>query len=224
MIKCCMFDLDGTLLSTLTTITHYVNKTFQKYDILPITEDECKYFVGDGARKLIARALKSRGAADKNDEIYGSYLKEYDTDPYYLTEPYSGIPELIKALKDCGVALAVISNKQDSSTRLAINHFFGDDIDITRGGIDGIPLKPDPAAPLDILSTLGISPRQTVYVGDTGVDMETGGRMGAALTVGVLWGFRDKAELEAHGADIIASSPADILSEVLKINKTAGDI
>ncbi len=208
-----MFDLDGTLLSTLPTITHYVNKTLQNHNIPPISEEECKGFIGDGARKLIQRSLASRGdfSPELESVIYNEYLADYDKDPYYMTEPYEGIPELISALRHAGVICAVISNKQDSSTKAAIAHFFGDAFAEVRGGIDGVPLKPDPASALSILSSLGVRPDEVMYIGDTAVDMRTGKSMNAALTVGVLWGFRDRAELEAGGADIIVGTPSEIL-------------
>ncbi len=209
-----MFDLDGTLLSTLPTITHYVNKTLQNHNIFPITEEECKGFIGDGARKLIHRSLASRGAftSELESVIYNEYLTSYDCDPYYMTEPYEGIPELISALRGAGIICAVISNKQDFSTKSAISHFFGDAFAEVRGGVDGVPLKPDPTAALSMLSSLGVSPDEVMYIGDTAVDMRTGKNINAALTVGVLWGFRDRSELEAGGADLIISAPDEIMS------------
>ncbi len=220
MIKFCMFDLDGTLLATLPTITYYVNQTLQKYDIPSISEEECKSFIGDGARALIYRALASKGdfSEEYSASVLKSYLALYDTDPYYLTEPYSGINELLSQLAERGIALAVISNKQNSSTCSAIKHFFGTRFSLVRGGIDGVPLKPDPTSAISMLRELEISPSETAYIGDTAVDMRTGKNMGAALTVGVLWGFRDKQELLSSGADVIINTPLQLLSEIDRFN------
>ena len=215
MIKCCMFDLDGTLLDTLSTITHYVNLTLQKYGVSPINEEECKGFVGNGARMLMRRALAARGAEGLPfDAVMSDYIAAYDTDPYYLTEPYSGVSELIKELSARGIACAVVSNKQHSSTCAAIAEFFPDGISAVRGGMDGVPLKPDPTAPLAILAELGISPEQTAFVGDTAVDIMTAKNMGAARAIGVSWGFRSVDELASAGADRIANTAQDVLKAV----------
>ncbi len=216
MIKCCMFDLDGTLLNTLSTITYYVNKTLQIFNILPISEDECKSFIGDGADKLIERSLKSRGeyTADFKRSVLEKYLALYDTDPFFLTKIYDGVFELVSELKNRGVICAVISNKQNTSTLLAIEHFFSGIFTAVRGGIAGLPLKPDPSSALQLLSELGVTPDEVMYIGDTAVDMHTGKNMGAALTVGVLWGFRDEAELRCSGADITVEKPCEILSQL----------
>lgn len=220
MIKCCIFDLDGTLLDTINSIAYYVNKTFKNHGIDPVSADECKYFAGNGAKALVKRALESKGSFD--EESFPSLLKEYkdayDSAPTYLTEPFSGIRELLNSLKERGVKLAVLSNKPDFATKSIVKHFFGDTFDFVQGGIDGVALKPDPKASLDILSAFNVKPRQTAFVGDTSTDIETGKNMGAKLSIGVLWGFRPESELKASGADVIASRPEEILSEVLSVD------
>ncbi len=211
-----MFDLDGTLLNTIVSITHYVNKTLQKYGISPISEQDCKSFVGNGAKKLVDRTLvfRERYTEEFAEEFYRAYMAEYDADPLYLTHPYDGIPELIGKLRESGARLAVISNKQDASTVPVIKHFFGDAIDIVRGGREGFPLKPSPEVPLSILKELGVSPSECVYVGDSEVDMQTGKNMGAALTVGVSWGFRSFEVLVSSGADTVVGSVDELLKAV----------
>lgn len=213
MIKYAVFDLDGTLLDTITTITYYVNLALSSENIEKISEDECKYFVGNGARLLIRRALESRGAYD--EEAYGRvweiYNREYNRNTLYLTAPYDGIPELISALKERGITLAVLSNKPDFATRDIIPSFFGEAFATVHGARDNIALKPMPDGVYEICRELGATPDQIMYLGDSGVDMQTGKNSGAALTVGVSWGFRTKAELFENGADVVVDSPIEIL-------------
>ncbi len=220
MLKCCIFDLDGTILDTLTTITYYVNNTLTHFGIEKITEEECKYFVGEGAYKLITRALLSKGLDPEPimPDIFKHYNAAYDAEPMYLTKPFSGIPELLGELKAAGIRLAVLSNKPDFATRGVVSHFYGDIFDIVRGGIDGIPLKPDPTAAQRIIAELGISPEECAWIGDTSTDMKTGRNLGVRLNIGVPWGFREAPELWESGADTVVSTPADIAREVFAID------
>ena len=216
MIKCCMFDLDGTLLDTLKTITYYVNETLQKYGIKPITEDECKKFVGDGTKILFERIFSSRGVNDA-DLCYQAMLEykvEYDKEPYYLTKAYDGMPELISALLSKGIRLAVLSNKPHSATEPIISRYFPNSFEKVRGVREVYPVKPNPAVAFELLEEMSLKPDEVMYIGDTNVDMQTGKNFGAGLTVGVLWGFRDKDELVSCGADITVSHPDMILREV----------
>lgn len=220
MIKCCIFDLDGTILNTITSITHFVNETLQKYGIDTITEDECKYFAGNGARNLIMRSLKSKGITDADlvERVLSDYNAAYDADPLYLTSAFDGIKELLISLSERGIRLAVLSNKPDSTVKSIVKSFFPGLFDDVRGGVEGVPLKPAPDIPLDILKGFGISAENTAWIGDTSTDMQTGVNLGAALNIGVLWGFRLRDELEAAGAHVIVSKPDEILSEVMKVD------
>ena len=220
MIKCCIFDLDGTILNTITSITHFVNETLRKYKIDTVTEEECKYFAGNGARNLIIRALKSKGIDDAEllEKVLADYNAAYDANPLYLTDAFDGIRELLSALSERGVRLAVLSNKPNSTVKSIVNSFFPGVFDDVRGGVEGVPLKPSPVIPRDILSGFGISPENTAWVGDTATDVQTGVNLGAALNIGVLWGFRPQKELEDAGAHVIVSTPLEILSEVLKVD------
>ena len=212
MIKCCVFDLDGTILDTISTITYYVNKTLQKFGYGEITEEQCKHFVGNGARKLIERTLAHFDLTDAElvNTVLDAYDKAYKSAPYHLTDCFPGMAELLLALRARGIKLAVVSNKQDAITREAVSHFYPDTFDAVVGGRDGVALKPAPDAPLALISGLGFSPDEVAFIGDTSVDVETGINMGAGLVIGVSWGFRKIDELSR--ADAIANHPAEILA------------
>lgn len=212
MIKYCIFDLDGTLLNTLPTILYYLNDTLTSFGYPPATEEQCKRYVGDGARNLISRALADRGECDdgKIRQVLSEYDKAYNSSPLYLTQPYPGISELIGALKGAGITVGVVSNKPDFAAVAVVRAFFGDAFSFVTGAKDGTPLKPAPDAPLALLGKMGGDPSECAFIGDIGVDIYTGKNMGAALTVGVLWGFRDERELKAAGADAIVADPDEI--------------
>ncbi len=220
MIKCCIFDLDGTILDTIVSITYFVNKTLNEYGIESVSVDECKYFAGNGARNLIKRALTSKGVMDEalTEKILTDYVEAYDNDPLYLTTVFEGIDGLLSELRLRGVKLAVLSNKPDSTVKSIVKDFFGDAFDVALGGREGVPLKPDPTAALDILNMLGFTPEETAWVGDTSTDIETAKNLKAALSVGVLWGFRKRDELEGAGADIIASSADEVLRGIMSLD------
>ena len=218
MIKCCIFDLDGTLLDTIGTITYFVNLTLDRCGLPKTTEEECKYFAGDGARELIKRALNSKGknpSAEEFEEIFKFYRNAYDQNPLYMTGAFPGISELLSKLSEKGIKLCVLSNKPDTAVRPIVENFFPGIFDIARGGRDGIPLKPNPKAALEIAEELGVLPDECAFVGDTSVDIETGKNLGAKITFGVLWGFRPEEELLRAGADIIVRMAKEILEEIL---------
>lgn len=217
MIKYCIFDLDGTLLNTLPTILYYLNKTLGAFGYSEVTEAQCRRYVGDGAAVLIERALADRGCTDSSEvkRILDIYKAAYDEAPLYLTEPYPGIFDLIDRLKARGITLGVVSNKPDFAARTVVSSFFGEDTFASVvGGREGVRLKPSPDAPLSLLSELGGVPSECAFIGDTDVDIFTGKNMGAALSIGVLWGFRDMDELNRAGADVIVSN-TDLLYDAI---------
>ena len=216
MSKCCIFDLDGTILDTITTITHYVNKTMEKEGIATITEDECKYFAGNGARLLIERTLASKGITDEDEicRILEVYKNMYDAEPLYLTKPFDGMLDFLLRLKAAGYKLGVVSNKPHTAALPVVKHFFGDIIDVTSGALDGVPIKPAPNIPERVLAELGCKREDCCFVGDTYVDMETGKNLRARKSIGVLWGFRKRDELVGAGADAVVET-VDELYEVI---------
>ena len=213
MIKAIIFDLDGTILNTIETITYYCNKALETHGFNTATTNEYKYFAGNGAKLLIERAMRyTREYTDEEyQSVFALYNKLYDSDTLYLTSPFEGITELLESLHKKGIKTAVLSNKPDFATSDVVGKVFGKEaFDYVRGGIEGVPLKPDPTAVFDIMKELNVSPEEVIFVGDTNIDIATGKNAGL-YTIGVLWGFREREELEKAGADVITDSVEEIL-------------
>lgn len=219
MIKCCIFDLDGTVLDTIGTITYYVNEIFQRHGIMPVSEGECNYFAGNGAGVLIERALRSKGifSEELKDKILPEYKAAYDEAPVYLTRVFPGMAELLSALREKGIKIAVLSNKPDAATKSVVRKFFPDVFDEVIGAVDGVPLKPSPDSALSLISRIGVMPDEVAWIGDTATDIETAKNLGARISIGVLWGFRPREELVLAGADVIVDDPCQILREVISV-------
>ena len=210
----CIFDLDGTLTNTLESLTYSVNLTLKEMDLPPITMDQCRSFVGDGARKLIERTLEACGDAhlsrlEEGMEIYGRIF--HDNCTYHVT-PYQGIPELLQSLKEKGVLLAVLSNKPHEQAVKVVKEIFGERwFDYVSGQQEGIEKKPDPAGVIHIMETLKLTNEECLYVGDSEVDVRTGNNAGVQ-TIIVSWGFRTREELKEAGARTVIDSPLELLS------------
>lgn len=219
MIKACIFDLDGTLCDTLTTIAYFGNEALKHFGLDEIETDRYKYMIGNGYKNLIKRMLEFLGVY--SDELFASvsqyYFEIYDKNPLYLTTPYSGIPKMLAALKEKGIKTAVLSNKPHMATTNVVKEILGEiEFSHVQGQIEGVPLKPSPDSLLHIIDVLGADREECLYIGDTSTDIETGKNAGVK-TMGVLWGFRTEKELQDAGADLIASKPSEITDYVLGI-------
>ncbi len=218
MYKACIFDLDGTLTDTLESLTYSVNETLKELKLSAITGEQCKSFVGNGARYLIECSIKAGGDEEMTliedaMKVYGRIFKENCT---YHVAPYEGIAETIKELRREGVKLAVLSNKPHLQTVDVVSSFFEDGtFGYVQGQQEGIPRKPDPTALIRIAERFGISPGDCIYVGDSDVDMDTGNAAGME-TVGVTWGFRSEEVLVEHGAKHTIHHPQELISIVKK--------
>ena len=212
MIKACIFDLDGTLADTLESMAYVANEIMQKYGLKTLPTDNFRYYSGEGADMLMQRALKDAG--DKElihyEEGRRLYREMFAADPMYKVVPYEGMPETLKELKKRGIRLAVCSNKPHPAAVKVIAQLDGDDFDMVLGQSDAIRRKPAPDGPLMIAGKFGVRPEECMYVGDTSTDMKTGKAAGM-FTVGALWGFRDREELNANGADLVAEHPTDLV-------------
>lgn len=219
MIKLCIFDLDGTVLDTLSAIAYFGNNALKKCGFPEIDEAHYKYFAGDGRLVLVRRMLDFLNAytPENHKKVGDLYDFEYEKAPNFKTKPFLDIPMLLNKLKSMGIKIAVLSNKPDNVAQDAIKMFFGDIFDFVQGAVNKVRCKPQPDTTLKICANFNIPPYETLFIGDTNVDILTG-KNAKMKTCGVLWGFRDKAELTECGADFIVSTPLEII-EIIQNEK-----
>lgn len=213
MIKAIIFDLDGTLSYTLDSISISGNKALESLNMPIYEKDRYKYFCGDGTDELVRRLLQSNGYShnehfEELKEAYTRYFKEYAE---YNVIPYEGMSETIEELKARGLKLCVLSNKPHEQTIQVVEKLYGRNVfDFIQGNTSQIRRKPAPDGAIILREKLGIDADECLYVGDTATDMQTGNGAGMH-TVGVLWGYRTRDELESNNAEKIIDKPSDIL-------------
>ncbi len=213
MYRLCIFDLDGTLTDTLDSLTFSVNETLKEMGLLSVTAKKCREFVGNGARVLMEKSLLEAGETDlgRLDEAMSIYGRIFDANCTYHVVPYEGIWDMLRAMRQEGLELAVLSNKPHRQAVHVVESVFGREMfRQIQGQKENIPRKPDPTAALQIAEELGISPEDTIYVGDSEVDIATGTNA-HMMTIGVTWGFRGRAILQEAGARYIAGTPEEIM-------------
>jgi phosphoglycolate phosphatase len=210
-----IFDLDGTLLDTLDDIATAANHVLAAQGFPPHPNRSYRTFIGDGVVKLMLRALPET----HQDEVtvqacVGAYVQEYERTWNALTKPYPGVPEMLDALVVRGLKLAVLSNKPDRFTHWCVDELLAKwSFDVVLGASDRFPRKPNPASATETARRLGVSPAECLYVGDSGVDMQTA-RAAGMCAVGALWGFRDQEELLRDGAQHLINKPSDVLEHL----------
>lgn len=211
-----IFDLDGTLLNTLADLGNAANHALEKAGLPTHPAQAYPRFVGNGVRKLIERVLpESQRSPRMVDKLLVDFKQYYEAHLTDGTEPYPGIPELLRDLSERGVKLAVASNKYQSATERLVNHFFPDiPWAAIEGQKEGIPVKPDPSIVFEILSKSPTPKSEVLYVGDSGVDMETA-RRACVESCGVTWGFRPLDELLSNHADHVAGTTTQLLRLIL---------
>lgn len=213
MKKAIIFDLDGTLSDSIHSIKYCADKAMEAVGFGYFSVDDYKYFVGDGAANLIKRALIASGDTElvHFEKAFAIYREIFRENCMYKVEPYEGIRELLAALKEKGLMLTVLSNKPHEETINVIETLFGKGyFDVIQGQKDNVAIKPSPEGAFQILEQLGITADEVLYLGDTATDMKTGKATGA-FTIGALWGFRERKELEEGGADVIIEHPLEVL-------------
>lgn len=215
MYKYVIFDLDGTLLNTLDDLGNAGNFALSEQGFPTHEIEKYRYFVGNGIPKLIERILPKEKREVSFEKTYRLFCEYYNVHKRDFTRPYDGITELLKKLSEVGVRTAVVTNKGDEFAGVLISDIFGRLIEKTYGSIDGIPKKPDPYLVNKAISDFNAEKRDVLYVGDSGVDMETA--LNAELdSCGVLWGFRDREELENSGAKYVVTNAKELLDIILK--------
>ena len=216
MKKAVIFDLDGTLTNTLKSLWKSTNMALATAGLLPHEIDSYKYFAGNGAKELIRKSLIADGDTElvHFDSVMEAYNRIFEEYCMYEVKPYDGIPELLKALKEKGLHLAVNSNKPQPRTVDVVEEIFGKDtFDLLVGQCEERRRKPAPDGVNYILEQLHLNKEDVLYIGDTCTDMQTGKSAGV-FTVGALWGFRDRQELVENHADAIIEKPLELLQYI----------
>jgi phosphoglycolate phosphatase len=209
-IRAVLFDLDGTLADTLADLVNATNWALAQLGCPTHAADRYRYMVGDGARQLCARALPS-DRQDLLDQTVKLMRGRYAAHWADQTLLYPGIQETIATLAGRGFRLAVLSNKPDDFTKQVVAHYFQPNpFHAVSGQKPGVPLKPDPTAALEIARRLEVPAAEWMYLGDTNTDVQTA-RGAGMFPVGVLWGFRGRAELLENGAQALVERPEQIL-------------
>ena len=221
MYKTYIFDLDGTLLDTLQDLADSVNYALKEHGMPTHSKDAIRGFVGNGVRLLMERAVPNGAENSMFETVFDSFRQYYMQHSLDTTRPYDGIPEVIRELKARGCQLAVVSNKMMAATQELVAHFFPEiEVAIGEHEAAGIRKKPAPDTVFEALRQLGVSGKtadnttasqEAVYVGDSDVDLATARNSGLPC-ISVLWGFRDKDFLLAHGATTFEEKPQDILN------------
>lgn len=211
-MKLCIFDLDGTLLNTLTDLANAGNHVLRELGLPEHPEAAFGRFAGNGldtfVRRMSPPELRDDGALmAKMRSIFDAYYSVHDQD---FTAPYPGIPETLDALAGRGMTLAVLSNKPHGFACKLVQQYFGDRFVLVQGMQEGRPPKPDGSLIKGILRELGIPEAQTLYIGDSDVDMRTACN-GGVPGVGALWGFRGREELLQNGAAAVIETPGELL-------------
>lgn len=210
--KAVLFDMDGTLLDTLADMAAAVNRILSVHGYPLRTVGEVRAFVGNGARKLMERALPPDVTGDAFEALLEEYRQWYEAHACVRTAPYPGVPAVLAALHRAGVRCAVVSNKPDGATReLAARFFPGLP---AFGQQDGIPAKPAPDMVYHALAELGVEASAAAYVGDSEVDVALA-RNAKLPLIAVSWGFRGREALEEAGAALVVDDAATLLENML---------
>lgn len=208
-----IFDLDGTLLDTLTDIADSLNSMLSSFGFPTHPADDFRYFTGGGMDGLVKRILPPEHRTDETVKRCLPVAKEEYRKRWFIhSRPYPGIPELLCELEKLNIPKAVLSNKPHEFTKVMIETLLANwKFEIIQGMDDSTQKKPNPAPALNIAKKLNIPPEKILYVGDTNTDMWTADAAGM-YAAGVLWGFRGADELTAAGAKTLIKTPKDILS------------
>ena len=201
-----IFDLDGTLIDSLEDIAAALDLALDDHGIARPPRARVRSWIGGGARNLVVHAVGEARA----DAVLARFRVHYAAAPVVHTRLYAGLDAVLDGLAARGVALGVLSNKPHAlTTRIC-------DVVVARwpfravvGHREGAPLKPAPDTALAVAAALGVAPAQCAFVGDSAIDITTA-RAAGMIAIGVSWGFRPRAELEAANPDAIADAPAEL--------------
>lgn len=209
-----IFDVDGTLLYTIESISYFVNESLRHFGLGEVPTEKVRSFVGNASRVLIKDCFKYLGVEDDKllEEVLDFYLKAYDENPAYLTRPYEGMVDALDELKKRGELVTAFSNKPHETCRKLLEEVFGKGyFDYILGQGDFYKRKPSPEGIMIIKEKFGVDFSDIFYFGDSEVDMKCG-KNANIYTVGCSWGYRDREVLEKEGPNLIIDSPSQICS------------
>ena len=211
--KAVIFDLDGTLLDTLQDLASSVNFALSQYGFAERTVPQIRSFLGNGVRNLMQLSAPEGLENQALEDLVAAFRSHYLVHCFDNTAPYPQVMELLQALRDREIAVAIVSNKVDEAVKALNLRYFQDKIAVAIGERPGVRKKPAPDTVFAALEELGCGLETAVYVGDSEVDLQTAKNAGLAC-ISVSWGFRDETELVADGAQILVRHPLEILSYV----------
>lgn len=214
MFKYVIFDLDGTLLNTIDDLADAGNWVCRNHGWSTHSVEEYKRFVGNGIAKLVARFVPEEWRTPEGIRaVLEEFMPYYDAHKADKTAPYSGLPQMVARLKGAGVSMAVLTNKAHELSGPIVEGYYPGVFDRVQGALPGMPTKPDPTLLHRLMEEMGATPENTLFVGDSNVDIRTA-KNGGLTSCGVLWGFRSRAELEEEGATFLAET-ADELEKLI---------
>jgi phosphoglycolate phosphatase len=210
--RCAIFDLDGTLVDTLQDIAQAMDRALGLRGYPPVPPEEYVAMIGWGIRRLAFLALPAGDRDEKTVEtLAADAARFYAEKPLTYSRAYSGVLAVVAELKRRNIKTAVLTNKPDPVAALVVHGLFpSGSFDLIRGEKAEFSRKPDPASTWEILTELDRTPRETIFVGDSEIDMETA-HAADCHALGVSWGYRDRAALEAAGAGRIIDTPEGLL-------------
>lgn len=211
-----VFDLDGTLLNTLEDLMNAVNYALERYGYPQRSSAEIRAFLGNGARKLMECALPKGIDSQDFEKILASFREYYTAHCEEKTCAYDGIPEMMQQLKEAGCRLAIVSNKPDRAVKHLNQTYFSGCVQAAIGEKEGIRRKPAPDMVENALAQLNSRKEETVYVGDSEVDIQTASNAGLDC-ISVSWGFREADFLQKNGASVIVDLPHQVCERILDL-------
>lgn len=216
MKKAIVFDLDGTLLNTLEDLCDSTNFALRKCGFPKRSLSEIRRFVGNGIRKLIERAVPETAEEPTITECYEIFCEHYKGNMENKTAEYEGVSDMLRALYEAGYKMAIVTNKADFAAQALCKNLFGDYVKTVVGSVDSRPNKPAPDGVYYALGQMGVEKSEAVFVGDSEVDIETA-KNAEIDAVGVLWGFRDLADLQKAGVKMTAKNTKELKNLLLSL-------
>lgn len=210
-LKAVLFDLDGTLLDTLDDLADATNATLAHFGYPLRSREEVRRFVGNGIEMLLRRALPAGTEDARIFEALDFFRADYGKRSRNRTCPYAGIPALLASLRERGIRIGVVSNKYDKAVRELCDYYFPGLIDLPVGERAGVPKKPAPDTLSLAMEELGVHREETVYVGDSEVDVLTAKNAGIPC-ISVLWGLREREDIEAAGASVFVETVEELFA------------